>query len=533
MSYWPEARSRATPVATRTLAQHNRRLRRADWRFLAPWVHPSRTICFASGQLAASVAMISDEVVVPGHNIGDCDLAVSANASEATLREAWLALRPGGSFYGEWYSPLAGGARRLRGRLQALGFVDVAGYWAWPLPNRGSALFWLPVEAPQALRHFLANRPPAPSAWSRARNALLRPLWRLALRSGVMVPMCVVARRPAGTGTVAEGDLLEEVRSNWAGWGLGTVPRRLAWLLLTGGQSSLNKVAGLVFADAEAEPKLIIKLPRLAESAAALRREAAALRAVQAARPGGLAGAPRVVFFQDGNGPVALGETVLAGRPVFSVLRRGNFRGIALRATDWLASMASGARFQPRGNWWQRLIEPALLDFEHAFGPILAPERLRQTQELLSTLGDLPVVPEQRDCSPWNVLIDQRGELSVLDWESAEPNGLPFLDLTYFLTYLAIFLDKALDTPRVLEAYLAALDPASFTGGVLAECQQRYAAETGLDMAVLRPLRLLAWLIHSRSDYKQMAAEAGGQPEAARLGQSLFFRLWQADLAQT
>jgi hypothetical protein len=200
--------------------------------------------------------------------------------------------------------------------------------------------------------------------------------------------------------------------------------------------------------------------------------------------------------------------------------------------TQWLANLAGRTLSQRRAEWWPRLVEPALTDFERSFGAVLEPQRLRQTREVLSVIGDLPSVPEHRDCSPWNVLIDQRGGLSVLDWESAEPNGLPFLDLTYFLTYLAIFLDKALGTPRVLEAYLAGLDPATFTGGVLAECQQRYADETGLDMAVLRPLRLLAWLIHSRSEYKQLAAEAGGQPEAAKLRGSLFFQLWQAELGQ-
>ncbi len=79
-------------------------------------------------------------------------------------------------------------------------------------------------------------------------------------------------------------------------------------------------------------------------------------------------------------------------------------------------------------------------------------------------------------------------------------------------------------------AYRAALDPATFTGRVHAECEQRYCERTGLDPAALRPLRLLAWLIHSRSGYKQFVAEAAGRPKPTTLRRSLFVSLWEEEL---
>jgi hypothetical protein len=256
------------------------------------------------------------------------------------------------------------------------------------------------------------------------------------------------------------------------------------------------------------------------------------LRAVEADRPGGMEGVPHVIFFQDGASQTALGETVLTGEPLFRRLRRDNYGDLALKMTAWLADLAGHAPARPRAEWWQRLVEATLTDFEQSFGSILDPERLRATRAVLATMGDLPLVCEQRDCSPWNVLIAPDGKLVVLDWESAEPRGLPALDLIYFLTYLAFFLDGAMETGRFRESYRAALDPATFTGGVLAECQSRYLTLTGIDFEALRPLRLLAWIIHSRSEYRRITAEAGSQPGPDTLRGSVFVSLWEEDLSQ-
>jgi hypothetical protein len=157
--------------------------------------------------------------------------------------------------------------------------------------------------------------------------------------------------------------------------------------------------------------------------------------------------------------------------------------------------------------------------------------KVQATRAILATLCDLPLVCEQRDFSPWNVLLGNAGELVILDWESAEPCGLPLLDLIYFLTYLMFFLDGAMESQRFTESYRALLDPTTLTGRIVAECQQRYLTCVGLDASVVRPLRLLTWLIHSRSEYQRFAAEAAGAPDPADLRRSLFVRLWEEELS--
>jgi hypothetical protein len=506
----------------------NRITRRADWRFLLPDPQPARSICFADGLLAQAVSAISNRVIDPiAHPVIDCDLAVAHNPTQQTLQAAWAALRPGGACYVEWTSPLAGGPARLRQQLESIGFTEAVCYWPWPWPGRNSTLYWLPVESPHVVQYFLAHRAPGQAPLSRVWSKVLEVVWRMSLSLRLLAPLSVIAQKPP----VAEATVLDMIRASWSSWSSSPSPQRLDWMLLTGGAKPINKVIGLVFAESDRCPRLIVKLARVGESAAALDREAANLRAVRAMRPDQVGSVPRVLFSREWAGQAVLGETALTGRPLYTVLRRDNYRDLAMKVTEWLADLAGHAPPCARSDWWDRLIETAVGEFERNFGRVLDPAKLQATRTMLASLGDLPLVCEQRDCSPWNILIASDGELVILDWESAEPRGLPILDLVYFLTYLNFFLDGAMDSRRFRESYRAALDPATFTGRVVAECQQRYLTRVGLDPDVLLPLRLLTWLIHSQSDYRQLAAEGIGQPNPSDLRRSLFVSLWEEELA--
>lgn len=325
-------------------------------------------------------------------------------------------------------------------------------------------------------------------------------------------------------------DVLEVIRAGWSSWGFGPPPVHLSRLLLTGGKRSINKVVGLVFAASDTQPRLVVKMPRVPESIPHLHREAASLQALPSLRPRGMPGVPRLLFCHDAVHLVALGETVVTGQPLSLLLTRANFRELALKATDWLAELAGHAAAQPRSCWWDRLVAPVLKDFETTFVDVVDPSSIRETKAVLATLGDLPIVCEQRDFSPWNVLVTPAGELAVLDWESAEIRGLPALDLIYFLAYLSFFIDGAMSLGRFRDSYRATLDPASPTGSVVSECCARYAARTGLSPGALYPLRLLVWLLHSRSEYMQLVSDAAGRPDREALRCSLFVNLWQEEL---
>ncbi len=511
----------------------NRVLRRADWRFLLSNPQPGLTACWANGLLAQSVAMVSDRVAPRETAPRATDLVVLVNPDQAKLRAAWDCLRDGGACYSEWYSPLVGGAPGVRRRLESAGFSAVACYWPWPPPPVASPLFWLPLQAPQALSCFLSNRPRSVSIVLRVWNALLRTVWRLARWAGVLVPVCAVARKSADArsqSSSAYEDLSQLLEAQWRAWGRGSTPHRLDRLLLTGGESRTNKIVEFVFADSEPTPCMVVKRARAPDSIPALKREAANLQALHAQYPAGISGVPRPLFFQNLAETPALGETCLLGQPLYGLLSPGTISHLARQITDWLVRLCEGAPICPRSDWWDRLVGQALQDFRRNFGDILEPAKLRETERLLASLGDMPLVWEQRDCSPWNVLVAHDGTLIVLDWESAEPRGLPALDLHYFLTHCALCLAGTMLSDRARATYRQALDPATPIGRVLAENERDYFARVGLDPRLIHPLRLLTWVIHSRSEYSRLVSRSSGRPDSAALRASRFVAFWEEEL---
>jgi hypothetical protein len=505
----------------------NRLLRRADWRYLLgnPW--PQKSVCLSGGLLAQAVQAVSSQSIPADQAIPDeCNLVVAVNPDPAALRHAWKVLRPGGSFYSEWYSPLAGSVSRIRKKLLAAGFSNVTCYWAWPIPGLSPALFWLPLEAPQAIRYFLSSRPQPKNLLARIGSNLLLIMWKLGRSTGLLAPICVTAsKEESASNTQPSTYPVEDTFANCIDGKSGGLPRRYNYLMWTGGKRSINKVILYPFMKGEQLPHLVIKYPRTPDTVPALAHEAHVLQTLCARRGKAAARVPEVLFFHEASGKAVLGETPMFGRPLYTVLNQGNTSGLALKVTDWLASLAVGEPLHPRAAWWDQRIEPALSDFEQTFRAVLDDSVIPKCRQILNRLGDLPLVFEHRDCSPWNLLITKENELAVLDWESAEPDGLPAVDLAYFLAYLAFFIDGAMKTGNYIESYRRAYDPATSAGCLQIACEKRYIECTGLDQAVLNPLRLLAWLIHTRSEFRHISANIGGSPPADALRNSLFYNL--------
>ena len=142
---------------------------------------------------------------------------------------------------------------------------------------------------------------------------------------------------------------------------------------------------------------------------------------------------------------------------------------------------------------------------------------------------------EQRDFSPWNVLLKDE-DFVVLDWESAELHGLPALDLIYFLTYLALFVEGVqvhgvVDVEQARRVYRLTRDPRAELGSVVQRCLASYARRLGLPLDVLHPLRLLAWMVYARHEYQTTWQAYGKTPGVPELRQSMFLHLWEEELA--
>jgi hypothetical protein len=503
----------------------NARLRRADWRFLLPAPRPRRAFCCAGTVLTEAVASVAGELAT-SETAHDCDLAVGEDPDPSMLARLYGALRPGGACYTEWHS-LAGGAGRVERALRSVGFSSVTCYRPWP--SAVAPLYWIPLGAPGAAAYVRSRR--------RLRGGRLRRLivgirqrTRNLLSGRRGAPICAIASRPADA-TSDEPDFTAWLMRSWPTWGLGPSPERLSMLLVTGGPRSVSKAVLLGFAEPGPVPRIAIKAPRVDAAAAGVRREGAVLASLGERRP--VPGIPRLLFRREVEGVPLVGETALAGRPLEHLLGARSLRAWSLRVADWLAALAVGEQERSAAHWRDTIVEPALALFTDQFGRVADRGLLRESEGIVRAIGALPAVPEQRDFGPWNLLVMPEGDLGVLDWESADANGLPLLDLLYFLAYASFNVDRAHHRDARVSSYRRSLDASTPTGVVRRECVARYADALGLERGALGPLRVLLWMIHAPSDFRHAVADAGGLPPAPALAQSLFLALWAEEVRHT
>ncbi|HET9592833.1 MAG TPA: glycosyltransferase, partial [Solirubrobacterales bacterium] len=428
-------------------------------------------------------------------------------------RQDWRFALPDAELVESWKLPWPGRAARARRRAEAAGFEDVRVYWAGPLPHR-LPQFWLPLESEEAVGYLLATR----GAGSLKEKAL-QAAWRLARKTGLLCPLYVVGRRRGGEGRDVE------------------LPPSAPLLLLTGGRRSINKVVGLAFESGGARPTAAVKFARVPEAEPGLEREARVLRQLGEERPG-LAGFPHLRSEGHRAGRLAVVEGVVEGQTLLDQLTPENFEHVAHQVTHLLIDLASvdGTKrglyrsVSSRRPQEAGLVEEAVEGFEAQFGAVVGEPALASIRQELAGLGELPSVPEHRDCSPWNVVITSEGEPALLDWESAEPDGLPGLDLVYFLANCAFVLDGALEDGRTRESYARLLDPGSDFGRVAARAVAEYTSALGIGPEDFRRLRLLCWVVHSRSDYRHLQLETGGAPRPQDLRRGMFLGLVEEEL---
>ena len=127
-------------------------------------------------------------------------------------------------------------------------------------------------------------------------------------------------------------------------------------------------------------------------------------------------------------------------------------------AMEWLqevhrASMVPGKTV---ANSFEALAESRLQALESSF-PLSERERglLERARQLIEPLRSaaIPLVFEHGDFSAPNILIDGNHRLGVVDWELAEPLGLPAADLLFFLSYVAFSREGAEKSEQYLSAF--------------------------------------------------------------------------------
>ena len=285
------------------------------------------------------------------------------------------------------------------------------------------------------------------------------------------------------------------LKDNWQRLALDRFgsPDRMSCVLATPRFRASGHVVFLVLSDWLSTPILVGKVPRLPGDDRPLAREAANLRALQLVRAGGFDGVPQLITFETRPDRSLLLETAVIGSPVR--LRTNGPTSTVDKIVDWLIEFQTATMRSSKTvpAWFERLADdPGKRFLTLLHGNATERRLIDRTARIAATLRDwdVPLVFEHGDFSPPNILVDHDGTIGIVDWELAQPDGLPALDLFFFLAAAGFARDGA----STEEGYLSSFRRTFFGRSAWARPYiTRYTHRLGLSRPLLEPLFVLCW----------------------------------------
>jgi hypothetical protein len=356
------------------------------------------------------------------------------------------------------------------------------------------------------------------SAWSSPRTrirALRRRLILVAPRLAVRLarwPQLTIATRDTGPPYVVAAALQQ----------LG-IEGPVDWLLICGQSDDLGRAAFVVFPRSASSPRWIVKFVRVPGYSDPIDRDERALAAVAKAGGALAAHAPRFLGRLDVDGLAASIETAAPGRRLLAVLNAAGSRAAKTRAVDavaeWIVRIGLETRHDGAAGELERLRTKVVSSWPAV------------QDDLLAGLDGLPAVLQHNDLGTWNIIGDGRSDFTAVDWESANPSGLPLWDLWYFLADALRLLDGEDATDGSAFARL-------FRGEAPASDElfrwTRVAVDTlGIPAHAVGKLATLCWLHHGLSrEARRAAVERVAQGgETLRPAASDYANTWLSDPA--
>lgn len=297
-----------------------------------------------------------------------------------------------------------------------------------------------------------------------------------------------------------------------------------------------SHVVFAIFASQSERPVLFAKVPRLPHDDHRLRREATNLQAVEAAWASGATTVPRLVAFEPGvHGRTVLYETAVSGQTMSARAVRHQTAELVESVVNWTTELHLASRriVQDKAAVHRRLVTDPLHQFLEIMSHRADERRLvEQTLRHLESLqvAEFPHVLEHGDLGPPNILRQRDGRIGVVDWELADPDGLPAADLFFFLTLIQFATSRATKARDCVSAFHDAFfGPAAWTKPFVS----KYTTRLQLDRNVVAPLFLLTWARYVAQLAWRLRA-AGGTLDAETadwIRNNRYYMLWQHTLA--
>ncbi len=274
------------------------------------------------------------------------------------------------------------------------------------------------------------------------------------------------------------------------------------WALIATGDYSSRKVLFFLFPpDVQGEtvqPEYLVKLTRAPQFNYRLENEVHALRTLQHVNVPGADVLPKIVFAGHHSGLAVAAQTVVPGEPFNRRTEGGSNCPYARAAVNWLIDLgaATVSRKEATAADVARMLEPLVDQLADIYR--LAPQHRafleKQIALLASSSQPFPLVFQHGDPGPWNVLVRPDGVPVFIDWEAAEPLGMPLWDIWYFWRSFSVRVGRSRGKRNRLEAFRQEFLSASELSIRIVASVQRYCELVELPREWVAPLFYLCWV---------------------------------------
>jgi aminoglycoside phosphotransferase (APT) family kinase protein len=130
-----------------------------------------------------------------------------------------------------------------------------------------------------------------------------------------------------------------------------------------------------------------------------------------------------------------------------------------------------------------------------------------QLAMLAANADDVRLVFQHGDPGPWNVVVTADGEPGFLDWEAADPDGMPLWDLFHFLRSFGLAVSQKAGTRDPNESFADQVLATSGLNRLLVETVRRFCHATGFSTRLVESLFYLCWVHRAVKEASRLTEE--------------------------
>jgi hypothetical protein len=282
------------------------------------------------------------------------------------------------------------------------------------------------------------------------------------------------------------------------------------WGLSARGEYRSRKVLFFLFNGAAQTPEYIIKMTRDPALNSRLENEHRALVWLAERQIGDQETLPRAVFLGHHHDLAIVGETVIDGVPFEQRSSGAAGCPLAGAAVEWLTELGAATADTAAASSLQ--VAEALGTLFERFAQIyqLVPEEHAFLAGQIAAIGAsrsrFPLVFQHGDPGTWNIWVTPSQRVAFLDWEAAEPQGMPLWDLFYFVRTYGAWAMRAGSSGDVMKGFAGQFLSASPFQQLLIDATHHYRARVGVPAELIEPLFYTCWMHRALKESTRLAA---------------------------